>query len=50
MISTAAVALDQVLAENEAHLHHNKPYLVGALVLCAFIALLLITLSFNRDR
>ena len=32
MISTA-VALDQVLAENEAHLHHNKPALVGILVM-----------------
>jgi hypothetical protein len=49
MISTA-VALDQVLAENEAHLHHNKPALVGVLVMSAFVVLLLITMSFNRDR
>ena len=49
MISTA-VALDQVLAENEAHLHHNKPALVGILVMCAFVVLLLITMQFNRNR
>jgi hypothetical protein len=49
MISTA-VGLDQVLAENEAHLHHNTAPLVGVLVFCAFVVLLLITLSFNRDR
>jgi len=49
MMSTAVV-LDRVLAENEEHLHHNSPALVGILVMCAFIALLLITMQFNRDR
>jgi hypothetical protein len=36
--------------ENTAHLHHNKPFLVGIAVFVGLTVLLLITLQFNRDR
>ena len=45
-----SVVLSRVLAENEAHVHHNNPALVGVSVFVGLTVALLATLQFNRDR
>ncbi len=49
MIATS-VALGRAVIENEAHVHHNNPTLVGVSVFVGLTVALLATLQFNRDR